>query len=169
MIKSSIRWSFTGVDVLWTRNTSRPRTFSAISIWISPSENFPTSHLPTGAPRYSQISFTSPLFELPEKTTRSCSLSRMARVLHDLSASRSGRCAAHQLLVVLGEDDLLHPVARFAVQRVGDVLESPVFAALGRHRHEQAGIAVDHLEIADDEAVVEGDRDVRLEPFLVDG
>src|SRR5581483_2742032 len=52
------------------------------------------------------------------------------------------------------------------VQRMRDVLESPVLAALRRHRHEQPGVAVDHLQVADHEAVVEGDRDVGLEPLL---
>src|SRR5438552_2993483 len=78
------------------------------------------------------------------------------------------RCAARQLAVVLGEDDFLHPLAGFAVQGMRDVLEGAVLAPLGRHGDEQPGIAVDHLEIAHDEAVIEGDGDVGLEPFLVD-
>ena len=48
-----------------------------------------------------------------------------------------------------------------------DVLERPVLATLGGHRHEQSGIAVDHFQIAHDEACVESDGDVGLQPLLV--
>src|SRR5882762_9437085 len=115
MINSSIRWSFSGVEVLWTRKTSRPRTFSAISIWISPSENLPTSQRPTGISRYSQMSSTKGLLEFPEKTTSSDSVSGMRGLLQraasaGLPASGGGgrRGAAGKLTVVLGEDHLLH-------------------------------------------------------------
>ena len=47
-MSSSIRWSFTGVEVLCIRNTSRPRTFSPISAWISPSEKRVNEDLPSG-------------------------------------------------------------------------------------------------------------------------
>src|SRR3954468_10073705 len=175
MINSSIKWSFTGVEVLCTKNTSRPRTFSPISIWISPSENRETSHLPTGTVRYSQTSFTSGLLEFPEKTTRSCSLSDMRGLLQRAAAKglparrrRRGRSrAARNLAVVLGEDGLLHPLAGLAVERMRDVLEAAVLAALRGHRHEQSRIAVDDLEVAHDEAAVERDRHVGLQPFLV--
>src|SRR6267378_3412261 len=156
MISSSIRWSFTGVEVLWTRKTSRPRTFSAISIWISPSENLPTSQLPMGISRYSQMSFTRGLLEFPETPTSSDSVSGMRGLLQraasaGLPASGRGggrRGAARKLAVVLGEDHLLHPLAGFAVQRVGNVLEGSVLPALCRHGHEQAGISVDLLDAA---------------------
>jgi hypothetical protein len=50
-MSSSIRWSFTGVEVLCMRNTSRPRTFSPISAWISPSEKRVSEDLPRGCLR----------------------------------------------------------------------------------------------------------------------
>src|ERR1700682_1068543 len=176
MMSSSMRWSLTGVEVLWTRKTSRPRTFSAISIWISPSENLPTSQRPIGISRYSQMSSTRGLLEFPEKTTSSDSVSGMRGLLQRAASAglpasdrgRGRRGAARKLAVVLGEDHLLHPLAGFAVQRVGNVLEGSVLPALCRHGHEQAGISVDHLEVPNDEAVVEGDGDVGFQPFLAD-
>src|ERR1700704_7051100 len=116
MINRSIGWSWTGVEVLWTRKTSRPRTFSAISIWISPSENLPTSQRPIGISRYSQMSFTRGLLEFPEKTTSSDSVSGMRGLLQRAASAglpaRGGgggrRGAARKLAVVLGGDPLLH-------------------------------------------------------------
>jgi hypothetical protein len=73
-ISSSIRWSFTGVLVLCMRKTSRPRTFSPISAWISPSEKRVSEHFPSGCCRYSQTSRASGTLELPERTTKSAPL-----------------------------------------------------------------------------------------------
>src|SRR5471030_2255383 len=168
MISNSIRWSLTGAEVLWTRKTSRPRTFSAISMRISPSENCPTSQRPTGAPRYSQISFTRPLLELSEKTTRSCSGSVMRpstwKTATDPASrygllgarNRCGNCrsAAGQFALVLSENGLFHLLARVAVERVGDVFEGAVLAPLGGHGDEQSGIPVDDLQVAHHEAVI---------------
>src|SRR5512138_250502 len=72
-----------------------------------------------------------------------------------LLARRAGaglRGALAHLALVLGEDDALHPLARLGVERVGDVLEGPVLASLGGHRDEEARVAVDHLQVTDDEA-----------------
>ena len=38
MISSSIRLSLAGAQVGWIKKMSRPRTFSPISTWVSPSE-----------------------------------------------------------------------------------------------------------------------------------
>src|SRR3954471_226086 len=122
------------------------------------------------------MSLTNGLLELPEKMTRSDSVSAMRGLLQrgcgaGLPArgrgGLGGRASARHLAVVLREDDLLHPLARLAVQRVRDVLERAVLAALRRHRDEQAGVAVDHFEVAHDETVVERDRHVGFQPFLV--
>ena len=51
MIKSSIRFSFTGGQVGCTMKTSRPRTFSMISTLISPSLKRPTVMRPSDRPR----------------------------------------------------------------------------------------------------------------------
>src|SRR3954465_10362990 len=122
------------------------------------------------------MSLTNGLLELPEKMTRSDSVSAMRGLLQrgygaGLPArgggGLGGRASARHLAVVLREDDLLHPLARLAVQRVRDVLERAVLAALRRHRDEQTGVAVDHFEVAHDETVVERDRHVGFQPFLV--
>src|SRR5512138_931816 len=57
-----------------------------------------------------------------------------------------------ELPLVLRQDRALHALARLGVERVRDVLEGAVLAALRGHRHEQAGVPVDDLEVADHEA-----------------
>src|SRR6266852_9386969 len=71
MISSSIKWSFTGGEVDWMMNTSRPRTFSPISTWISPSEKRVTSALESGRFKYSQIRRASAGLEFPANTLKS--------------------------------------------------------------------------------------------------
>jgi hypothetical protein len=68
MMRSSMRFVFASGQVDWTMKLSRPRTFSPISTWISPSENRPTSAGESGRPRSSHISLASFRFELPAKT-----------------------------------------------------------------------------------------------------
>jgi hypothetical protein len=68
MIKSSIKFSLTGVQVGWTTNTSTPRTLSSIAQLISPSENLDTLALPTGIPRYLAISAAKSGLALPENS-----------------------------------------------------------------------------------------------------
>jgi hypothetical protein len=71
MISSSMMWSFAGGLVDWTMKVSWPRTFSPISIWISPSENRPTSAFPRERFRCSQIRRASGRLEFPAKTLKS--------------------------------------------------------------------------------------------------
>ena len=55
------------------------------------------------------------------------------------------------------------------IERMSDILERTVFAPLAGHGHEQACGTTDHLEITNDETIVEHDRDVGFEFFFVDG
>src|SRR5699024_12510959 len=56
IIKSSIICLFTGEEVDCTTYTSQPRVLSSILIWISPSLNVETVHLPRDVPIWSAIS-----------------------------------------------------------------------------------------------------------------
>src|SRR5690606_40507758 len=67
---SSIRWLLVGAQVGWTTNTSWPRTFSQISMLLSPSENWDTVALPRGTKRFRAISSASSRLALPEKTIK---------------------------------------------------------------------------------------------------
>ena len=67
MISSSIRLSFTGGQVGWTMNTSRPRTFSMISTLTSPSLKRPTAMRPSGRFKWYAMSRASAGCALPVK------------------------------------------------------------------------------------------------------
>ncbi len=67
MIKSSIRFWFTGELVGCTTKQFTPRTFSPISTKISPSENVVTSAAPGRTSTQRQIDSASSRFALPEK------------------------------------------------------------------------------------------------------
>src|SRR3990170_3176214 len=71
MINSSIRFSFTGGQVGWTRNTSRPRTSSSILQEISPSGKFLIVIRPGDKRRYSHIFVARFGFARPLKSVRS--------------------------------------------------------------------------------------------------
>src|SRR5439155_12885195 len=67
MISSSIKLSFTGVEVGCTTKTSAPRTFSPICTRTSPSGNRPTLAWPTSILSCSQISLAKAGWALPQK------------------------------------------------------------------------------------------------------
>ena len=87
---------------------------------------------------------------------------RRARVSHGADS------ALGDDLAVLGDDLLFELAPRLVVQRMGDVAKRPVLPLLARHRDEQAVRALDDLDVADDETVVEDDRDEGLELVLVE-
>jgi VIT1/CCC1 family predicted Fe2+/Mn2+ transporter len=67
IMSNSIRCRFTGGDVLFTRNTSRPRTFSPICMFISPSLNVDTMQRAGSTSKLSQIPAVSATEPLPLK------------------------------------------------------------------------------------------------------
>src|SRR6185436_16496872 len=79
------------------------------------------------------------------------------------------RRATRQGLAITRQDLLLDPSPCLAVQRVGDVTEGAVLPLLARHRDEQSARAADDPDVADHEAVVDDDRDERLQLLLIDG
>ena len=68
---SCMMFSFTGGQVGWIKNTSRPRMSSLILHEISPSGNVPSDTSPSGTPRYSAIRVASAGLALPLKIFRS--------------------------------------------------------------------------------------------------
>ena len=60
-------------------------------------------------------------------------------------------------------------LARFLIQGVRDVFELSVFSFFGGHRDEKAAGAFDDFQIANDETIIDRDRDVSLQAVLVDG
>jgi hypothetical protein len=68
MMSSSMRFVFASGEVDCTMKDSRPRTFSPISTWISPSEKRPTVHSARGRPSSRAIASASLRLELPAKT-----------------------------------------------------------------------------------------------------
>src|SRR3954470_14091664 len=67
MINSSIKLSFTGGEVGWIRNTSRPRTSSSILQNVSPSGKLPSVMLPSDRFRNPAIALASGRFARPLK------------------------------------------------------------------------------------------------------
>src|SRR5690348_3974721 len=67
---SSIRFSADGAQVDCITNTSWLRTFSSISTCTSPSENLPTTALPSGSPSVCATSSASFRLALPENSIR---------------------------------------------------------------------------------------------------
>src|SRR5690348_338515 len=67
---SSIRFSADGAQVDCITNTSWLRTFSSISTCTSPSENLPTTALPSGSPSVCATSSASLRLALPENSIR---------------------------------------------------------------------------------------------------
>ena len=68
MMSSSMRLSFTRLQVDWIINTSLPLTGSYTEIEHSPSANCVTAALPIWRKSWAHISSASPGFELPQKT-----------------------------------------------------------------------------------------------------
>ena len=68
MISSSMKLSFTGLQVDWMTNTSQPRTVSLMDTAISPSANFLQTQSPSGIPSLSAMALARAGLELPAKS-----------------------------------------------------------------------------------------------------
>src|SRR5260370_10628537 len=71
------------------------------------------------------------------------------------------------LFLVLQEYRLLHSNPGDGIQGMGDVLVGTVLPSLGGHGDKKAGAPMNDLQISDHEAIVQGDRHVGLQLFLV--
>src|SRR5512146_357121 len=71
------------------------------------------------------------------------------------------------LPLVFREYRAFDPVARLVVERVGRVPVGAVLLLFAGHGDEEPVVAVDHLQVAHDETVVEDDRGVPLELLVV--
>src|SRR5258707_12147573 len=156
MINSSIKWSFTGGEVDWMIKTSRPRTFSPISTWISPSENRVTSALESGRFKYSQIRRASAGLEFPANTLKSWVNMAADQLrapgaicllpLGHLRLLMRRRGGGEVLLsLVFQQNHLFHSDSGDGVQGVGDVLVGAILAPLCRHRDEKPCASSDHF------------------------
>ena len=67
------------------------------------------------------------------------------------------------------EDGVFDMVTSFLIEWVSDIAKLAVFALFTGHCYEKAASALDDLDIADDEAVVECDGYVGFELIFVDG
>src|SRR5262245_45022326 len=72
-------------------------------------------------------------------------------------------------LAVLLDDPLFDLAPGLGVERMSDVAERPVLAPLARHGDEQSARALDDLDVAHHEAVVEDHGHERLELLFLDG
>ena len=81
---------------------------------------------------------------------------------------RRGGCrVGRHLLPVHPQDLFLEVLTSLIVERMGDVLESPVLPLLAGHGDEEALRPVDDLDVRHDEAVVEDDRHESLQLLIV--
>src|SRR5215510_1271436 len=74
---------------------------------------------------------------MPSKRKKNGEFKDIAHPLNRETRERMERRALRPGPLVLLEDPALHPLARLAVQRMGDVLELAVLLALGRHGDEE--------------------------------
>ena len=94
---SSMKFSAVGAQVDWMTKTSWRRTFSSISTCTSPSENLPTSALPSGMPSCRHTACANGRLALPVKTSRFCLLISVTprwRGAGDPDGRKSG-CGGH--------------------------------------------------------------------------
>src|SRR5512143_2510105 len=80
IISSSIRWSFTGLDVGCITNTSVPLTFSFTFTFISPSLKVATVMSPSPMFRYSATSLARGMLALPLKSFNTSGIKLLAAV-----------------------------------------------------------------------------------------